>query len=386
MAEQKVLVTKLIPRNDTKVNWETKNPVLMKGELAVEIDTRKTKFGDGVTAYKNLAYAGLTMDDLIAASATNDGLLTSAGFIKLRDIQAGATKVESSTTNGNIKINGVETKIYTLPSSFSASVITETTEKQFISKTQKDLLNDNLTYTNETPMVTALGGLSVGKTFDNVPLNELLTELLYPYTKPLVSISGSPTGVFEKGSTLSNISYSISVTKKSKPITSVKLLLNTVEKVVSGVTGNTQTLTYASNDASALSIRENTTIKAQISDGTSTVTSNSLSVSFVHPYYVGVLDSTISTPNETQVKSLTKKIQAKGNKTETFTCDNKRLVFAVPVGWTLKSIVDWNGFNITPSFTTNNVSVACLDGTTNVYTVYVSEPTSVAGKAINFNV
>ena len=34
---------------------------------------------------------------------------------KLSGITAGATKVEDSSTNGNIKINGTETNVYTLP-------------------------------------------------------------------------------------------------------------------------------------------------------------------------------------------------------------------------------------------------------------------------------
>jgi hypothetical protein len=36
---------------------------------------------------------------------------------KLNGIQGGATKVEASTTNGKIKINGTETTVYTHPGS-----------------------------------------------------------------------------------------------------------------------------------------------------------------------------------------------------------------------------------------------------------------------------
>lgn len=34
---------------------------------------------------------------------------------KLAGVAAGATKVEASTTNGNVKVNGVETTVYTEP-------------------------------------------------------------------------------------------------------------------------------------------------------------------------------------------------------------------------------------------------------------------------------
>ena len=47
-------------RNDTKNNWTTQNPVLLKGEMGVETDTRKFKFGDGVSDWKTLEYASAT--------------------------------------------------------------------------------------------------------------------------------------------------------------------------------------------------------------------------------------------------------------------------------------------------------------------------------------
>lgn len=47
------------------------------------------------------------------ATSTADGLMSSAHFNKVEGIAEGATKVEASTTNGNIKINGIETGVYT---------------------------------------------------------------------------------------------------------------------------------------------------------------------------------------------------------------------------------------------------------------------------------
>lgn len=44
-------------RYDTKSNWQSNNPVLFVGEMGIESDTRKFKFGDGTTAWNNLRYA-----------------------------------------------------------------------------------------------------------------------------------------------------------------------------------------------------------------------------------------------------------------------------------------------------------------------------------------
>lgn len=54
------LDVKIQIRNDTKNNWNTQNPVLLKGEMGVETDTRKFKFGDGVSDWKTLEYASAT--------------------------------------------------------------------------------------------------------------------------------------------------------------------------------------------------------------------------------------------------------------------------------------------------------------------------------------
>lgn len=44
-------------RRDTASNWSTINPILAIGEVGIETDTRKQKFGDGTTAWNSLAYS-----------------------------------------------------------------------------------------------------------------------------------------------------------------------------------------------------------------------------------------------------------------------------------------------------------------------------------------
>ena len=79
---------------------------------------------------------GLSVDSvglkLAVASGTNNGAMSSTSYTDLQtaktDIDAlkkvGATKVEKSDTNGNIKINGAETTVYTHPATHAASEIT----------------------------------------------------------------------------------------------------------------------------------------------------------------------------------------------------------------------------------------------------------------------
>jgi hypothetical protein len=44
-------------RRDTAANWTSNNPVLEAGQLGLETDTLKIKFGDGTTAWNSLSYA-----------------------------------------------------------------------------------------------------------------------------------------------------------------------------------------------------------------------------------------------------------------------------------------------------------------------------------------
>jgi hypothetical protein len=51
------MTTKIKLRRDTAANWTLSNPVLALGEPGLETDSRRVKYGDGVTAWNQLEYA-----------------------------------------------------------------------------------------------------------------------------------------------------------------------------------------------------------------------------------------------------------------------------------------------------------------------------------------
>ena len=64
--------------------------------------------------------------------------------------------------------------------------------------------NPSGSYTNATPVPSTLGGIAAGTTFDAVPLEDLVTDLLYPYQAPAFSSFGfSQTSPIEVGITIS---------------------------------------------------------------------------------------------------------------------------------------------------------------------------------------
>lgn len=76
---------KIILRGGTSAEWSSANPVLSVREIGVDSSTSPAMFkiGDGVTKWSDLPWAG--------------------------------TLIEASETNGNVKVNGAEVTVYTLP-------------------------------------------------------------------------------------------------------------------------------------------------------------------------------------------------------------------------------------------------------------------------------
>ena len=50
-------ITTLKLRRGTAAQWTSANPVLAAGEMGVETDTKRSKFGDGATAWTSLGYS-----------------------------------------------------------------------------------------------------------------------------------------------------------------------------------------------------------------------------------------------------------------------------------------------------------------------------------------
>ena len=242
-----------------------------------------------------------------------------------------------------------------------------------------------VSYTNETPTVNAHGGIPAGTSFDNVSVKKMLDDILYPYTKPTISLSASPgAAVREKGTTLDSIQLTANITKKSENISKVEFLkdagvVGTVASPKAG--GGSETYTYDDG------VNANCAFKARVTDAKNgPVDSNTLSYTFVYPLYIGSLDASASDPTETQIEAMEKKVVSKANQSYTYSVDNKRMAIACPPGWTLSKIVDPNGFDITTSLAVKTVSIPGLDGTAQDYTVYVSEPTTQSGFKVAYNI
>lgn len=64
MEAEDIMTTRIKLRRDTAANWFDANPILSAGEPGLETDTRQIKYGDGVTAWRELEYAGTNIKSM----------------------------------------------------------------------------------------------------------------------------------------------------------------------------------------------------------------------------------------------------------------------------------------------------------------------------------
>ena len=78
MAESEILV-RLCNKTDTRINWETNNPILKCGEIGYDTDTKQIKIGDGINTWSNLDYIPLSSDLILSKEASGTNIYTENG-------------------------------------------------------------------------------------------------------------------------------------------------------------------------------------------------------------------------------------------------------------------------------------------------------------------
>ena len=366
--------------------------------------------GKDEVAKDDLAEALATEIDNKVAKETGKSLVSDTEIERLAAMSDGANKVEASATNGNIKVDGEEVTVYTHPEKHTIAevngledalagkqdVIPENTYDAYGAAGQA--LTDAKAYVDEedvfeTDMTTinALGGIAAGADLNGLTTHEVLKKLLYPYVNATVgNATATPNGgTYEKGATKTITQVSISVTKKSEPITSVALYNGStlIQEKTGDAVKNGGTITFTNLSVEVPTNGNQLTVKVTYPDANGnakTVEKKTTALTFVYPYYMGTCAAGTGI-DETLVESLTKKIEGKGNKSNSFTVSDGHMVFAYPKAHgVLKSILDPNNFETIGNYTRSEVSVTGLDGTAQTYYVYVSGATTVSGFTVNF--
>ena len=242
--------------------------------------------------------------------------------------------------------------------------------------------------TLETDMtvINSIGGISAGSNLNGMTTLEILNKLIFPYVAPTYSAVGTPNGgIYEKGNNQVITNVRVTVTKKSEKITKIEVFDGSTSLgYLEGVDiENGGTFNFNVN------VEVNSTNKqltAAITDASNnSYTTKTASFNFIYPYYVGVCEVNDEI-TETLIKGLTKRIEAKGSKSISYTTNNQKMVFAYPSSYgNIAKILDPNSFDVTNTFNKTAISIIGLDGTTQNYYVYTNSASTVTNFAMKFN-
>lgn len=208
----KTLNTRIQIRNDLAATWTEKNPVLLKGEMGVETDTRKIKIGDGLNKWSALGYSGADVADIEKVIADNrDTTYSLEPVADQTDAQALGT-IESPK-DGDTAI--IKRLISGDKFSYTAYVYDGTWKAIDGNYNAENVyFADNLTYTAPIGVLTVPSSgsgtiASSGKNVKDVLASILAKEKNPSITQPSASMSSSNIGAYEAGTDVT-IQYSIS--------------------------------------------------------------------------------------------------------------------------------------------------------------------------------
>ena len=159
-------------------------------------------------------------------------------------------KTDGIATSGNLealgnRVSTAEGEIDTLQGDVAAI----NNEETGILANAKAYVDEEDVFETDMATINALGGIAAGADLNGLTTHEVLKKLLYPYVDATVgNATASPNGgTYEKGATKTITSVSISVTKKSEPITSVALYNGStlIEEKTGDAVKNGGTITFS---------------------------------------------------------------------------------------------------------------------------------------------
>lgn len=121
-------------KRGTAADWSAVNPILAAGELGLETDTLKIKFGNGVTNWNNLSYAGSTADlSNYYTKAEVDSLIAELGsdFTPVEPLEFATVTPIGGYQGWELSSNDVFTPTNNLPGVASDQIFVNNTIRSF---------------------------------------------------------------------------------------------------------------------------------------------------------------------------------------------------------------------------------------------------------------
>ena len=404
--DDKTLNIRIQLRNDTAENWTAKNPVLLKGEMGVEIDTGKTKIGNGTDDWKTLKYSGVDEDTIKGIIDNNRSAFTEVASDEGETDAQALARVITSPKKGDMAV--VVREFVSGKRSYTAYIYDTAWSAMDGNYSADNVYFDkDLTYTANIGVLTVpssgSGTISAsGKNVKEVLASILASEKNPSATAPAVTI-GTQTnfGTFEIG-TKKNLVYGATLSAGSYtygPATGITA--KTWEATCTGVTGSKSTASGTFENVVAEANAKTITVKAtyddgaipvtnlgnqypagQIKAGTASKTSNSLVG--VRYMFWGPMSDASAELNSANIRALANKKASSAGTLTTFGAGTgaKKVVVAVPAGRKISKVLMPSALNadVTALFVKQGTQ-SQVQGAENyaatAYDVYVYQPASI---------
>lgn len=404
-------------RNDTAENWTARNPVLLKGEMGVEIDTGKTKIGNGTDDWKTLKYSGVDEDTIKGIIDNNRSAFTE---VVPEEGETDAQALARAITNPKKGDMAVVVRTFVEgKQSYTAYIHDGTGFKAMDGNYSAEnvYFDEDFTYTANIGVLTVPGSGSgtiqaSGKNVKEVLAGILAKEKNPSATAPAVTI-GTQTnfGTFEIG-TKKNLVYGATLSAGSYtygPATGITA--KTWEATCTGVTGSKTTASGTFENVVAETTPKTVTIKATYDAGAIPVTNlgnpypagqikagsaSKVSGSLVGVRYMfwGPMSDASAELNSANIRALAHKEESKVKTLATFGAGAgaKKVVVAIPAGRRITKALLTSAMNadITSVFVKQGTQsqVQGANGyTATAYDVYVYQPASIdAGETYSITI
>lgn len=349
----KTLNTRIQIRNDLAATWTEKNPVLLKGEMGVETDTRKIKIGDGLNKWSALGYSGADVADIEKVIADNRDTTYSlepvAGQTDAQALGTIESPKDGDTAIVKRVISGdkISHTAYVYDGAWKAMDGNYNAENVYFA--------DDLTYTAPIGVLTVPSSgsgtiASSGKNVKDVLASILAKEKNPVTTQPSASMSSSNIGAYEAGTNVA-IQYSISTNPGSYtygPATGVTFSGHKATFNGETVTGTSGTFTsvqvtdstnlsisgsvdYSNGEIPVTNLGNNYT-SGQIKAGTKTLSKGTLTGyrNWFYGYKAGGATIDVSALDSDKIRTLNK--QNGGFPATLSTNKMQQMFFAIPKG------------------------------------------------------
>lgn len=393
-------------RNDTAENWTTQNPILLKGEMGVEIDTGKTKIGNGTDHWKTLKYSGVDEDTIKGIIDNNRSAFTEVVPNEGETDAQALARVVTNPKKGDMAVvirTFVEGK-----KSYTAFIHDGTGFKAMDGNYSADnvYFDEDLTYTVQFGTLAKPAGSAKfsakGKNVSQVFASLMAQEANPSKSNPAVSFNThTGFGTFEIG-TKRNLVYGATLSAGSYtygPATGIAA--KTWEVTCTGVTGSKSTATGTFENVVAEATAKTITAKATYGDGAIPVTNlgnqypagqikagsaskTSESLIGVRYMFWGPMNSASTELNSANIRALAHNKASGTGALPTFGAGAgaKKVVVAVPAGRKITKVLMPSALNadVTALFVKQGTQVQVQGAeayAATAYDVYVYQPASI---------